>query len=146
MAYGFRFSHRLSGLAPTIQTLKNKDTETLTVGDMATLDTGEIDLAVTTDTAILGAIVGIVDASGDGHTSYACTDSTDDIEVITDADAVYAVTDANARVMGATLDLTGTTGAQTVTDSANTEFVVVAPSSATEETLVMLDHGVHAFN
>ena len=58
------------------------------------------------------------------------------IRCITDADAVYAVDDANARLIGATLDITGATGAMTVTTSSNADVLVVADSSATEATLV----------
>ena len=54
---------------------------------------------------------------------------------------MYGVDDANARVLGATLDLSGATGAQAVAASSNKEFVVVAPSSASEETLVRINVG-----
>jgi methionine aminopeptidase len=133
---GFRFSHRLSGEQPTIQKLYFKDTETLTKGDIVNLESGEVDLGATADTNLLGIVL----------ETKAGTDSTTLIEVIVDADAVYAVYDANARVKGATLDLAGATGAQTVAASSNKEFVVVAPSSATEETLVRFNIGKHADN
>jgi uncharacterized Zn finger protein len=133
---GFRFAYRLSGGAPTIQRLLAKDNETLSKGDIANLEGGEIDLAVTTDTNLLGVIL---------ETKVAA-DSTTYHDVITDADAVYAVTDANARAVGATLDLTGNTGAQGVTTSSNKEFVVVADSTATQETLVRINIGKHFAN
>jgi hypothetical protein len=60
-----------------------------------------------------------------------------------DWDAVYAVTDANARVIGTVLDITGATGAQTLTTDSDHDVIVVANSSATEPTLVMLQVGVH---
>jgi uncharacterized Zn finger protein len=128
---GFTFRYRLSGGAPTIQVLKAKDTETLTKGDLLNLESGEVDLAATADTNLLGVCLD----------TGARTDSTTDVYVITDADAVYAVSDANARVLGATLDLTGATGAQGVTTSSNKEFVVVAPSTAADETLVRINVG-----
>jgi hypothetical protein len=103
---------------------------------MANLETGEIDLAATADANLLGAV----------QQTAAGTDSTTLFEVITDEDAVYAVTDANARLKGATLDIAGATGAQTVATSSNKEFVVVAPSSATEETLVKFNVGKHVDN
>ncbi len=134
---GFRFAYRLSGGSPTIQTIKAKDTETLTTGDMINLETGEGDLGAGSDAGFLGVYVG---------PTVAATDSTTDIDVITDADAVYAVTDANARLLGATLDITGATGAQGVTTSSAKEFVVAAPSSATEETLVRFNVGKHFAN
>ena len=133
---GFTFRYRLSGGAPTIQVLKAKDTETLSKGDILNLETGEVDLGATADTNLLGVCLD----------TAARTDSTTDVYVITDADAVYAVDDANARVKGATLDLAGATGAQAVATSSNKEFVVVAPCTATEETLVRVNVGKHADN
>ena len=133
---GFTFRYRLSGGAPTIQVLKAKDTETLTKGDMLNLETGEVDLGATADTGFLGVCLD----------TGARVDSTTDVTFIRDADAVYGVSDLNARVQGATLDIAGATGAQGVATSSNKEFVVVAPSSATEETLVRFNVGVHHDN
>lgn len=130
---GFRFRYRMSGQPPTIQELTIKDTETLTKGDMVNLESGEIDLAATADTALLGIVL----------ETKAGTDSTTTYLVIVDSDAVYGVYDANARVKGATLDLAGATGAQTVATSSNKEFVVVDASSASEETLVRFNVGKH---
>ena len=130
---GFRFRYRLSGQPPTIQTLTFKDTETLTKGDLTNLETGEIDLAATNDTTLIGAI----------QETKAGTDSVTTARVITDFDAVYGVYDANARLMGATLDLAGATGAMTVATSSNVDLIVVANSTAAEETLVMIAHGEH---
>lgn len=132
---GFRFRYRLCGAPPTIQTLTIKDDETLTKGDLVNLESGEIDLAATNDTGILGAVL----------ETKAGTDSTTTYKVITDADAVYGVYDANARAIGATLDIAGTTGAMTIASSSNVDVVVVANSSASEETLVMIAHGEHPF-
>lgn len=133
---GFRFRYRLSGAPPTVQTLTFKDTETLTKGDMVNLESGEVDLGATADTNLLG--IALQTKSG--------TDSTTTIECIVDGDAVYGVYDANARVKGATLDLSGATGAQTVGASSNKEFVVVEASTATEETLVRFNIGKHHDN
>jgi hypothetical protein len=134
---GFKFRYRLSGAPPTVQVLKAKDTETLTEGDLLNLETGEVDLLATADTNALGVCLGPTGAT---------VDSTTDIRFIRDADAVYGIEDANARVMGATLDVAGATGAQTVATSSNKNFVVVAPSSATEETLVRFNVGKHHDN
>lgn len=128
---GFRFRFRKCGAPPTIQTLYFKDTETLTVGDLVNLEVGEVDLAATGDTNLLGVVMQTL--SG--------TDSTTQIKVVVDADAVYGVYDANARLKGATLDIAGATGAQTVAASSNKEFVVYAPSAADEETLVCFNVG-----
>lgn len=133
---GFKYRYRLGGGVPTVQKLLFKDTETLSAGDIVNLETGEVDLGATADTNLLGVVL----------ETKAGTDSTTQIEVIVDADAVYAVYDANARLKGATLDLAGTTGAMTIATSSNKEFVVAAPSSADEETLVRFNIGKHADN
>ena len=130
---GFRFKYRLSGARPTIQSLLFKDTETLTKGDLLNLETGEVDLGATNDTTFAGVAL----------ETKAGTDSTTRILVITDWDAVYEVYDANARLTGATLDIAGTTGAMTVAASSNVDLMVVAESTATEPTLVMIAHGEH---
>lgn len=136
---GFRFMYRLSGLPPTYQTFKSKDTETLTKGDMVNLEGGEIDLAATNDAALIGVI-----ATPPGAT--AAVDSTTEFQVITDDDAVYAVYDANARAAGATLDISGATGAMTVTTTSNADVVVVAPSTADEWTLVRIIPANHPYH
>lgn len=134
---GFKFAGRLSGGAPTIRRIKAKDTETLTNGDMVNLETGEADLAATSDANLVGVIV---------SSTGAAVDSTTDIDVIIDPDATYLVTDANARLLGATLDIAGATGAQTVATSSNKEFVVLEPSGANEPTLVGFNVGKHFLN
>ena len=133
---GFTFRYRLSGAAPTIQVVKAKDTETLTKGDLLNLESGEVDLGAAGDTNFVGVCLD----------TAARTDSTTDVPFIADDDAVYGVVDANARLKGATLDITGTTGAQGVTTSSGKEFVVVAASSASEETLVRFNVGKHVDN
>lgn len=127
---GFKFAYRESGGAPTIKNLLFKDTETLTRGDMVNLETGELDLAATNDTALLGVV----------QETKAGTDSTTRIQVIVDEDAVYAdAADANARLVGATLDISGATGAMALTTSSNKDVVVVAESTATEPTLFKIN-------
>jgi hypothetical protein len=134
--YGFKFRFRIGGGVATIQDLTIKDTETLTKGDMVNLESGEIDLGATADTNLLGIVL----------ETKAGTDSTTKYQTIVDGDAVYGVYDANARVKGATLDLSGATGAQTVGASSNKEFVVYADSTASEETLVRFNVGKHHEN
>jgi len=132
---GFTFAYRESGGMPTIRDLLFKDTETLSVGDLVNLETGEVDLAVTNDTSIIGAVLETV----------AGTDSTTRVQVITDADAVYRVYDPNARLLGATLDIAGATGAMTVAASTNADLIVMAESTALEPTLVKItpaEHGI----
>lgn len=130
---GFTFRYRLSGGAPTIQVFKSKDTETLTKGDLLNMETGEVDLAATADAALVGVALD----------TGARTDSTTDVYCITDADAVYGVVDANARLAGAILDIAGATGAMTLAADSNHDVLVVAASSATEETLVTFNVAKH---
>lgn len=130
---GFTFRFLIGGGKPDVQRLTFKDTETITKGDLVNLESGEVDLAATADTNLLGA----------AEETVAGTDSTSKIDVITNPDAVYAVVDNNARVKGATLDLTGSTGAQGVTTSSNKEFVVHADSAADQPTLVRINIGKH---
>jgi len=130
---GFTFAYRESGGAPTIQDLTFKDTETLTKGDLVNLESGQIDLAATNDTAFVGVAL----------ETKAGTTAVSTLKVITDVDAVYSVVDNNARLIGATLDIAGATGAMTVTTSSNADVQVVANSSATEPTLVRFNVGKH---
>lgn len=130
---GFTFRYRMSGGAPTIQSIITADTA-LTKGDLVNLESGQADLAVTTDVNLMGAVL---------ETRTGMTAGTSKVAVITDPDAVYGVTDANARAIGATLDIAGATGAQGVAASSNKEFVVVADSTASEETLVTINADVH---
>lgn len=130
---GFTFRYRLNGGAPTIQNLISADVA-LAKGDLVNLESGQADLAVTTDGNLLGVVL---------ETKAGMTAGTTRINVITDADAVYGVTDANARAIGATLDIAGGTGAQTVAASTNKEFVVMADCTAAEETLVKINPDAH---
>jgi len=134
---GFTIAGRLSGGAPTIITMKAKDTETLSFGDIANVETGEIDLGATADTQLVGPIV---------SATVAAVDSTTNIQVCVDPDVILQTADANARLAGATLDLSGATGAQTLAASSNKEFIVLHAKSATMETQVLFNVGHHLFN
>ena len=128
---GARFRGRLGGGMPTVQELTVADTS-FVKGDMVNLETGEVDLVATNDTDIAGMV---------NETKSGMTTSTTTIEVITDDDATYAFYDANARVIGATLDLAGISGAVTLATSNNIDVIVVADSTASEETVVRIAHG-----
>lgn len=130
---GFKYMGRLSGSPDWIITLKFKDDETLTKGDLVNLESGEADLAATNDNALVG--VAIETKTG--------TDSTTEIKVQAAPDAIYAVYDPNARAIGATLDISGATGAMTVAASSNADLIVVGGESADEWTLVMIAPGEH---
>ena len=144
----FRFVGTLSGTPQRQETFLMKDSETLTVGDIinieATSNVGEADLAVTSDILIAGVLVGADDPDDETAAGViAGTDSTTKVKVITNTGAIYSVADANARAAGATLDITGTTGGQTLTTSSNIEFIVVKNSSASEDTEVMIAPSAH---
>lgn len=124
MATGFTFAYTLSGGAPIVERLRVKASAVLSKGELVNLETGEIDAGATADTAFVGAALEDCDNTADG---LFC-------DVITNADAVYSVTDNNARVKGALLDVG--TGALTVAAASNNDLIVVEDSSATEPTLV----------
>jgi len=104
------------------------------MGDVVSIESGQLDLVATNDTTIAGVVL---------ETRSGMTTGTDVIEVIIDDDAIYAFFDANARLVGATLDLAGLTGAITLAATSNVDVMVVATSDATQETLVTIAHGEH---
>ena len=128
-ANGFTWRYNVSGGRPLIIKLLMKDSETLTKGDMLNLESGEVDLMVTSDVAAVGVFMGPDDPDDatDGQPGVvAGTDSTTLVQVIANPDAVYAdPNDTNARLAGALLDISGATGAQTLASASNNEFVVV---------------------
>ena len=73
------------------------------------------------------------------------TDSTTLVKVLVNPDAVYGdANDTSARLAGATLDISGSTGAQTVASSSNTEFVVVERKrQASDETRLQIASTSH---
>ena len=141
---GFRFVGTQSGNAMVMETFIAKNTETLNKGDMAQVDTGEVDLGATGDNELAGMIVGADDPDDeDAAGAITAVNSTTKLKVITNPDAIYSTEDLNARLVGALLDLTGATGAQGLAASSNNEFVVVKTSTATEETEVMIANSAH---
>jgi len=130
---GFTFRYRLGGGAPTIQAFKAKDSETITKGDLLNMESGTIDLAATADVALVGIALD----------TGARTTGVSDVTCITDADAVYGVVDANARLAGAILDIAGATNAMGLAADSNHDVLVVAASAATEETLVTFNVAKH---
>lgn len=134
---GFEFRYKLSGGPPTIQQIVT-GTATWKKGDMALKSaSSQVILGATGSATFLGVVC--ADYSS-------LTVGTDKVDVITDPDAVYAVTDANARSIGATLDIAGASGAQGVASSSNKEFVVVATKDANaDKTLVKFNTDVQLF-
>ena len=129
---GFEFAYTTHGNAPRVITLPVKDAGDHTGGILGNVETGEVDIAATSDTDLIGLILEPEDPS---HNLADLADAAK-VRVIADPDAVYKVTDNNARVVGATLDI-GSGGAS-VAASSNVDLVVVATSGATEKTHVRL--------
>jgi len=135
---GFRYRGRMSGGPPTIVKLVSKDTIVHTKGDLMILDgvTGEVLIGATDSKLFVGIC----------NETKSCTDSVTKIECIIDEDTIYGVYDASARHINAPLDIAGATGAMTVAADSNHDLLVIAESSASEETLVMIKHGAHFAN
>ncbi len=122
---GFKYMGRLSGGPDLIQTFVMADAS-FKKGDIVNLESGQVDLGVTNDAAFVGVVM----------ETKTGTAGTTEIEVAYASDQILAVYDANARAAGATLDLSGATGAQTVAATSNADFVVISDSTASEWTLV----------
>ena len=126
---GFRFAGTVYGglhAKPRIKKFLAKDDEQITKGDVLNLESGEVDLGATNDAAFIGV----------ANQTVVAVDSTTEVEVICNHDAVWAVYDPNARAVGATLDIAGTTGQYTVAASSNADVEVVWASAADEPTYV----------
>ncbi len=137
---GFTFRFRRSGGAPTIMSLVQGFATggTITRGDVVQIAGGSITLGTTAGSNYIGVCLESNHGGGTiGVTLYQC---------VTDNDAVYATSDANVRLKGATLDLAGLTGAQGVATSSNKEFVVYMSKLASQETLVGFNVGKHLDN
>jgi uncharacterized protein YbcI len=129
---GFQFRHRLSGGDPTVQRLAVKRAAVLSPGDIVNFEDGAVDLAVSGDTALVGAALDGTPGPGGGA-----------IRVITDGDAVYAVDDQHARTLGAMLILVGASGAHGIGPGAGHDLSVVADSAGGDETLVRISATRH---
>lgn len=124
----FIFAYTLQGGAPIIEDITVANAVVLSKGEMVNLETGELTTAVTADTTLAGVAAEDCDNTADG---LSCA-------VITNEDAVYSVTDLNARLKGATLDIE--TGALLVAATSNADLIVVEDSTATEKTLVTFNN------
>lgn len=128
--YGFQFQGYITGeKTPVIRKYKFQDTETLTKGDAINVESGYADLFATGgDTGLIG----VANETVSGITLVT------EIEVILDFQGMglWAITDANARNQNAELDITGTTGAQTLSADADSDVMVAFNSTATEPTIV----------
>ena len=122
----FEWAYSLDGSDPIIQEFVVKASAVISAGELCNLESGEADAGATNDAAFIGIAMHDVDNTVDGHT----------VRCIVNRYAVYKVADANARDVGATLDIG--TGALTVATSSNVDLLVVKSSSATEPTYVMI--------
>lgn len=130
--YGFHWIGYEGGSPeyPVIVEYLFKDTETITKGDLVNIESGEVDLAASGDTAIWGV----------ANETKSGTDSTTYIEVILDLHGrgLYRVNDANARTANTELDIDGTTGAMTLAADSDSDVIVARNSTATEPTVVRI--------
>jgi RNA polymerase sigma factor (sigma-70 family) len=129
-SFGFQFRYRLSGLPPSVQRFALVKPG-FVPGDMVSLDGDVPALAATSDVSFLGCVI------------EPRLDDGPNIAFISDEDAVYGVADPHERTIGTSLDLAGSSGAQTVKTSINDDFEVVAASTADEETLLRITFGRH---
>ena len=133
---GFRYAYNLAGELcpePVYRDYICKDTETLTKGDLVNLETGEIDLAVSNDTALLGLCL----------ETKAGTDSTTAFKIIDNPLAVYVAYDTTARTVGADLDISGTTGSQAI--AADSDHDVVCVANTAYLTYFIINQAVHPY-
>jgi len=130
---GFAFRYRLSGQRPTIELFQSGGAQRIARGDMLAFDRGDLQLARTGDGALVGAAI---------ETLYG-EQATVSIRAIVDADAVYGVGDAQTRLKGALLDLSGDGGGHGVATGPNGDFVVDVDSGEDHETLVSINGARH---
>ncbi len=127
----FEWAYSLDGSDPIIQEFVVTASAVLSRGEMCTLTSNEANAAASNDSTIIGIATHDVDNTVDGHT----------VKCIVNKYAVYKVADANARSVGAQLDLAS--GGLGVTTDSNHDFLVVQSSSATEPTYVMIISAEH---
>jgi len=128
---GFEVAYALHGGDPHKLHLpiKSGSASDMKNGTLVELDSGEATKAATASVDILGVCTGI--------------DSDNRAVVVVDPDAVYRVTDATARAIGAPLDIAS--DARSVTTSTNANLIVVGQSPAGSPTLVKIAGTHHAF-
>ena len=125
---GFGFRYLVGGGRPSIRRLARGDCAALAPGDMVTVRASRLTPATSADSALVGNVL-------------RCGGSAAEVEIVTDAEAVYGVTDPHRRATGATLDLAGASGSQHVAEGPNHAFQVIIDCSAAEETLLRISPG-----
>jgi len=130
MAQGFNWAYNMHGGDPIVHVYVMQDTETLTKGDLISLQTsGRADLAATADTDMVGMMLG-PDTPSEGKVGepgvVEGTTAVTRVKVQINPDAVYEdIDDTSARNPGVTLDISGATGAMALATSSNTDVIVV---------------------
>lgn len=127
---GFMWAYEEGGGAPLITLEVIKNAAVITEFCLLNFESGEVDLAVTNDSALFGVAMEAVDNTSDGESVHVVRAS---------KNTVWQVVDANARTIGDTLDIG--TGALTVAASSNVDLIVVRTSTATEPTYVKFATG-----
>jgi RNA polymerase sigma factor (sigma-70 family) len=133
---GFAFRYRLCGAPPTVLGVRCGASADISRGDVVSVEDDVGRLAASGDRAVVGVALDVEDDREDAAL----------VQVVTDADAVYAVVDSNDRDAGTSLGLTGPTGEQGVREggeSGESEFEVVVASAAAADTLVRIRIGTH---
>ena len=127
---GFEFRYRLDHQPPTVAEVCCRGK--LVPGDLAYLRSGSVSAALPASRRLVGVAVDVEAAQAEGPTA----------RVITNADAVYAIVDGDARVAGTSLAVTGESGRQGVQPSDDGPLEVVVDCAEGELSLVRikLDH------
>jgi hypothetical protein len=133
---GFSFRYTLSGAAPSYAYKMLKDGESITEGMLVAAST-EGTIAPATSAAGTTDLWGVATGTqAESAGSY--------VYVITNEDAVYAVSDASARYPGDTLSIcSDSLTVCTAVASTSGNLVVVATSASTEETLFRIVPNCH---
>ncbi len=142
MAQSFRLRESFAEGGPTIQPFVIGAT-VVAVGDLVKLSSGKV-VAATSPASGPGNIVGLVMGPADYRTQMDdLTINVSKVLVTTDPDIVFAADDATERFQGDTLDITGTTGGMSLTTDSDSDVMVTAYSTATQETLFRIAPDSH---
>jgi uncharacterized protein YbcI len=133
MTPGFEFRFRVDGGPPTVRSFPIGKPDSVTRGDLVDVVDGRAVAGAAGNGGFVGVVVETVPDKA-GRTR---------VRAITDADAVYAVTDPSARAAGTVLNLAGATGAQSVTGTDEGDLVVLVDCTDDQSTLVRIAAGRH---
>jgi hypothetical protein len=126
---GFRFKYMLNGGVVYLTSFTVKSGASINKGDICKITSGEAEPAASGDITIFGVAANDAD-SGETVKLYP-------------TNAVYGVTDANARNCGEGIDISATSDG--VTTKSNADLAIVRNSTSSEETLVAVSYGSNIF-